>query len=101
MNYSDKFTPESFDNISAECHSSDVNLIHFKTTEKLVGFIVYVCQTYKYLVPYLKGIYLTLNSWRGGRDNDGWMTAEARAAARRGEKKKDGLPITWVKVVRR
>ena len=101
LNYTDEFTPESFDDISEEFHSKDSNLIHFKTTEKLVGFIVYVCQTYKYLVPYLKGIYLTLNSWRKGRDSDGWMKPEARAAARKGEKNDDGSPPVWVRVVRR
>ena len=73
----------------SEFDSDSNEKIHFKTTEKLVGFIVYVCQTYKHLKPYLKGIYLTLNSWRSGRDPEGWMTQEARIAARKGTKKKD------------
>ena len=37
-------------------------MIHFKTLEKFVGFLVYVAQTYTTFVPYLKGLYLTLNS---------------------------------------
>ena len=34
----------------------------FKTLEHIVGFIVYVAQTYTSMVPYLKGTYLILNS---------------------------------------
>ena len=48
------------------------DLIHFKTTEKFVGFLVYVVGTYTIFTPYLKGIYLTLNNWRPGRTADGW-----------------------------
>ena len=32
---------------------------------------MYVAQTYSSFVPYLKSIYLTLNSWRSDRDNEG------------------------------
>jgi len=46
--------------------------IPFKDLERVVGFLVYVSKTYTYMVPYLKGIYLTLNSWREGRDKMGW-----------------------------
>jgi hypothetical protein len=47
---------------------------HFdhKEMEKQRGFLVYVTRTYPALVPYLKGIYLTLDSWRDGRDDEGW-----------------------------
>ena len=45
--------------------------MHFKTTERFVGFLVYVAGTYTMFVPYLKVIYLTLNSWRPGRTADG------------------------------
>ena len=50
--------------------------IEFDTTERFVGFLVYVSQTYTSFVPYLKGIYLTLNSWRPGRNSDGWPLTE-------------------------
>jgi len=43
-----------------------------KTLESYRGFLVYVSRTYPSLVPYLKGIHLTLDSWRGNRDLDGW-----------------------------
>ena len=46
--------------------------IPFKFLEKGRGFMVYFCRTYTSFVPYLKGIHLTLDSWRKNRDEDGW-----------------------------
>jgi hypothetical protein len=46
--------------------------LHFKSLERNVGFIVYVAMTYTSMIPYLKGIYLTLYSWRGNWNKDGW-----------------------------
>jgi hypothetical protein len=51
--------------------SSGTPLLH-KTLESYRGFLVYVSRTYPYLVPYLKGIHLTLDSWRPNRDAEGW-----------------------------
>ena len=36
------------------------------------GFMVYVTQPYPVLKPYLKGFHLSLETWRGGRDAEGW-----------------------------
>lgn len=36
------------------------------------GFMVYVTQAYPSLKPYLKGFNLSLETWRGGRDDEGW-----------------------------
>jgi hypothetical protein len=58
----DKYTPTRFEDVSSEKMEAPEEKIHFKTTEQFVGFVVYVSMTYKSLVPYLKGIYLTLNS---------------------------------------
>jgi len=44
----------------------------YKTLESYRGFLIYVARTYTTLVPYLKGIHLTLDSWRPNWDNDGW-----------------------------
>jgi hypothetical protein len=33
---------------------------------------VYLSRTYPALVPYLKGIHLTVDSWRPNRDPSGW-----------------------------
>ena len=50
--------------------------------EKDVGFLVYLSRTFPAMFPYLKGFYLSLNSWRTGRNDDGWRysMAEWRAA---------------------
>jgi hypothetical protein len=47
---------------------------HFdhKDLERKRGFLVYVARTYPSLMPFLKGIHLTLDGWRPGRDDDGW-----------------------------
>lgn len=44
----------------------------FKLLESHRGLLVYVSHTYPAMVPYLKGIHLTLDSWRPNRDEDGW-----------------------------
>jgi hypothetical protein len=46
--------------------------IHHKTLERIRGFLIYVARTYPSMVPFLKGVHLTLDSWRPGRDADGW-----------------------------
>lgn len=43
-----------------------------KTLESYGGTLVYISRTYPSLVPYLKGIHLTLDSWRNNRDSKGW-----------------------------
>jgi hypothetical protein len=68
----DKYKPPVFEDVSPEKNLAPEGKIHFKTTEQFVGFVVYVSMTYKSPVPYLKGIYLTLNSWRPDRDEFGW-----------------------------
>ena len=53
-----------------------------KKMEKDVGFMVHISRTFPSIFPYLKGFYLTLNSWRKGRTDEGWKysMAEWRAA---------------------
>jgi hypothetical protein len=46
-----------------------------KIAEKYRGFLVYVSRTYRAMVPYLKGLHLTLDFWRADRDEDGWRVA--------------------------
>ncbi len=40
--------------------------------EKGAGFLVHSSRTFQALFPYFNGIYLTMESWRKGQDNDGW-----------------------------
>jgi hypothetical protein len=36
------------------------------------GFLIYVANTYPAMIPYLKGIHLTIEYWRDDRDEMGW-----------------------------
>ena len=36
------------------------------------GFLMYVVRTYTWLNPYMKGLHLTIDSWRAGRAEDGF-----------------------------
>jgi len=59
--------------------------LHFKTLESHRGFLVYVGRTYPVLVPYLKGIHLTLDSWRPWQKSDGWKMTEVEIKHALGE----------------
>ena len=56
--------------------------VEAKQMEKDVGFLVHLSRTFPSTFPYLKGFYLTLNSWRKGRNDEGWKysMAEWKAA---------------------
>ena len=47
-----------------------------KTLEKIRGFMNYVTQTYKSMIPYLNGLHLTIDGWRPNRDKEGWRVKE-------------------------
>jgi hypothetical protein len=49
---------------------SGIDIPH-KELESCRGFLVYVTRTYGAMVPYLKVVRHTLDSWRSGRDADG------------------------------
>ena len=51
---------------------SDEPNINHKELEKDLGFLVHLAMTYANIKPFLRGFYLTLNSWREGRDKAGW-----------------------------
>jgi hypothetical protein len=46
--------------------------------EKGTGFLNHVSMTFKTITPYIKGFYLTLNSWRKSRDRDDWKISPKR-----------------------
>ena len=48
------------------------SLLH-KGLEQKRGFIVHLQRTYPCLTPFLKGMHLTLDSWRPGWDDEGWI----------------------------
>jgi len=51
-----------------------------KDLERKRGFLLYVSRTYPALTLFLKGIQLTLDSWRGGWDDEGWRIQGQLAA---------------------
>ena len=57
--------------------------------ERETGFLNHLSMTFETMVPYLKGFYLTLNSWREGRDENDWKLPAKRwrmiVCARAGE----------------
>ena len=46
--------------------------LDYKQLQSDRGFMVYVAQAYTAMKPYLKGFHLSLETWRGGRDEEGW-----------------------------
>ena len=100
----DKYSPATYGTLSermAKDGEAPDGHIHFKTTESCVGFLVYVAMTYKSMVPYLKGIYLTLNAWRPDRDAQGWPIKKKAKDFIKGAGTRRVPPPTWVKPVQR
>ena len=50
--------------------------INRKELERVRGFLVYVSLTFDTMVPYLKGIHLSLETWQSDRDAEGWRLPE-------------------------
>ena len=51
-----------------EWKTSTDGRLEFKTMEKRRGFLVHLMMTFKFIMPFLKGWHLTLDSWRPSRD---------------------------------
>ncbi|KAL7521106.1 LOW QUALITY PROTEIN: hypothetical protein ACHAWX_005796 [Stephanocyclus meneghinianus] len=46
--------------------------IPVKRLEQIWRFLIYVSRTYNWMPPYLKGLHLTIDSWREGCTKRGW-----------------------------
>jgi hypothetical protein len=55
-----------------------------KALERIRGFLIYVSRTYRWMVPYLKGIHLTIDSWREDRDAEGYRKKKPKALGKEG-----------------
>ena len=53
-------------------------LLDRKQLEKETGFMNHLAMTFETISPFLKGLYLTLNSWRNGRDEGDWKVTPKR-----------------------
>ena len=55
--------------------------LDLKELESKVGFFVHLAMTFPVMFPFLKGFYLTMNSWRPAREENGWkMSPRAYAS---------------------
>ena len=70
-------------------------LIH-KVVEKYVGYLVHISATYDAIFPYLRGLYMTMNRWRPGRDEDGWRDLMWFRLFRERRKPQHEKPPKWV-----
>ena len=50
----------------------EVAMLNRKEVECDKGFMIHLSKVYPALVPYLKGMHLTLEMWRSDRDSRGW-----------------------------
>ena len=51
-------------------------LFDHKTLERQRGFLVHLAMTFTSITPFLKGIHLTLDSWRPKRGPEGWKMTD-------------------------
>ena len=58
--------------IQNKLSTSENNTLNFKKLESDRGYLIHVATTYKQMIPFLKGIHLTLDSWRPNQKDDGW-----------------------------
>jgi hypothetical protein len=47
-----------------------------KRLKQIRGFLQYVTQTYTTLASFLIGFHMTIDSWRAGRDHQGWRMVQ-------------------------
>jgi hypothetical protein len=52
--------------------------LDFKQLQSDRGFMVYVTQAYLGMKPYLESFHLSLETWRGGHDSEGWKLPKQR-----------------------
>jgi hypothetical protein len=53
-------------------HPDERPLLNQKDLERQTGFLNHLSMTFDEMTPFLKGLYLTHNSWRPKRDKDDW-----------------------------
>ena len=53
-------------------HPNERPLLNWKELERHTGFLNHLTMTFDDMTPFLKGFYLTLNSWHGKRNAHSW-----------------------------
>ena len=72
------------------CATGALPTFDHKDLERKRGFLIHLAITFASIVPYLKGIHLTLDSWRPGRGSDGWKMKDKEWKAYCASISKDG-----------
>ena len=73
-------------------------LLEYKALESDIEFLIHLSMSYPIIKPFLRGFYLTLNSWREGRDKAGWKISEKAynlflQLGRRSEESEDSMDM--------
>ena len=50
--------------------------MNLKDTEQKTGFLVHLDMAYPFIMPFMRGVYLNINSLRPKRDKDGWKLSK-------------------------
>jgi hypothetical protein len=53
-------------------------VLNHRELKRKRGFLIYVTQTYPAMIPYLKGIHQTLETWRPNRKASAWKRKASR-----------------------
>ena len=56
--------------------SEELPMLDYKELESDIGFLIHFSMSYPNIKPFLRGFYITSNSWRSGRDKKGWKLSE-------------------------
>jgi hypothetical protein len=60
----------------------DSEMVDGKVLKRTRGFLVYVTRTYMPMAPFLLRFHLNIDSWRPGRDKEGWRLRQMEVEAR-------------------
>ena len=63
-----------------------------KDLERKTGFLVHLAMAFPAMMPFLRGLYLTMNSWRRLRDGEGWKLTRRAFEAFMQEARRSGEP---------
>ncbi len=71
--------------VKALCVESKQPVMDHHLLQVRRGFLMHAAITYPFITPFLKGIHLTIENWRGGRDAEGWKTSDGAELDHEGE----------------
>ena len=65
--------------------------LNHKDLESKRGFLVHLSMTFPSIVPFLKGLHLTIDSWRPLRNDDGWKFSHKEIRSWLEHQREDGM----------